>query len=112
MKLYEGMFILRANLSADKLAEDLQRVKGIFEKHGGSIESENRWGNRAFSYPIRNKREGFYIIWNIKLDPLKLSTVDRELRLLQEEIMRFIVIIAPPKIEKKEKVVKKTEVAV
>ena len=50
---YEGMFLLPGSAEVDA---SLTRVRGIIEKHGGSILTIKKWDERRLTYEIKKQK--------------------------------------------------------
>ena len=61
---------------------------GEFSK---SIETFEEWGRQKFSYLIDNHKEGQYFLFNLKLEPSAVATLEHNFS-LQESILRFLII--------------------
>jgi len=62
LRLYEGMFIVDpAGLGKEEgTPEDL--VKGLLDRRQAEILHSERWAERKFSYDIRGKKKGVYVL--------------------------------------------------
>ncbi|MCD4753107.1 MAG: 30S ribosomal protein S6, partial [Anaerolineaceae bacterium] len=66
-------------------------IKGWINDLGGTVVSEDKWGKRRMAYPIRKQREGQYMLYNIQLDPEKITELEHNMQLV-ESIMRYLTI--------------------
>ena len=48
-------------------------------------------GRRRMAYDINRFSEGYYVMYNAKLDPLEVNEIERNLRLV-EDILRYLVV--------------------
>ena len=60
MTEYEVLLLLDPELSDEKQAEIVERVKTLVEKDGGSFERHDPWGRRKLAYPVAKKDDGIY----------------------------------------------------
>lgn len=90
MRAYELVIIISPELEEAGTAELVDKIKSWITDTGGSIESSEDWGRKRFSYLIRNHKEGQYFLFNLKLDPSAVVTLERNFR-LQETILRFLI---------------------
>ena len=60
------------------------------ERAGGEILEVDEWGNKRLAYEIRKGREGYYIIYNLRLPLEAPKVVENNLR-LRDNVMRVLV---------------------
>lgn len=92
MNFYEAVIVLQPQLSAEKMQEAVQKVKDIVSKHGGTVQAENKWGKRGLAYSIKKKREGYVVLLSFQADPSKINLIHQAYRLLEEEVLRALII--------------------
>ena len=91
MRDYELVIIITPEFDEAATADLVEKVKSWITDTGGSIESFEEWGRQKLAYLIRNHKEGQYFLFNLKLDPSAVATLERNFR-LQESILRFLII--------------------
>ena len=91
MRDYELVIIITPEFEEAATAELVDKVKSWITDIGGSIESFEEWGRQKFAYMIGNHKEGQYFLFNLKLEPTAVATLERNFR-LQESILRFLII--------------------
>ncbi len=91
MRDYELVIIVTPEFDETATADIVDKVKSWITDTGGSIESFEEWGKQKFAYLIRKQKEGQYFLFNIKLEPSAVATLESNFR-LQESIMRFLII--------------------
>ncbi|RLD08888.1 MAG: 30S ribosomal protein S6 [Chloroflexota bacterium] len=91
MRDYELVFIVTPEFDEAATADIVDKVKSWISESGGTIESEEVWGRQKLAYLIRNHKEGQYYLFNIKLEPTAVASLERNFR-LQESILRFLII--------------------
>lgn len=92
-RLYEMMFVIDNNAVRAGWSEAKASVASLIEKHGGSVKSARRWGERRLAYPIRRRRRGTYLLTYGELEPLEVAGLRRELD-LSETVLRYLVLQA------------------
>jgi len=88
---YELGIILRADLEEDVFRADMDRVKGLIERFGGTIEKIDDWGRRKLAYPINKLTEGVYHFITFSSEGGTPREVESRLRIM-ENVLRFMVI--------------------
>jgi small subunit ribosomal protein S6 len=91
MRDYELVIIVTPEFEEEATADIVDKVKSWITDTGGSIESFEEWGRQKFSYLIRKHNEGQYFLFNLKMEPSAVATLERNFR-LQESILRFLII--------------------
>ncbi len=93
MRAYELMIIFSAELDESTVQTSLNKITGLAEAAGASVEKIDKWGLRRFAYEIKHKWEGFYVVLEIS-SPNALDEVDRTLR-LADDVVRHKFIRLP-----------------
>ena len=91
MRDYELVFIITPDFDETAIAELAEKVKSWITESGGSIESIEEWGRQKLAYLVNNHKEGHYFLFNIKIEPTVVATLERNFR-LQEAVLRFLII--------------------
>ena len=79
MKKYELMTIFP--LEDDKSTKGAEDVKGTLTKFGAEIEEEKPFGDRDLTYEIKKQKRGRFILFTMKLNPSKITEIDKELKI-------------------------------
>jgi len=90
MRPYEIVFIAHPDLDEAALQNTIESVKGWITASGGEIVKVDPWGKRQLAYPIRKRREGYYVLIQANMPPNAVATLERNMR-LHEPIMRYLV---------------------
>ena len=91
MRDYELAFIIRPNVDEEGITGVVDKVSQFVNTSNGQITSVDVWGRRTLAYPIKNYREGTYVLFHAKLSPSTLTELERNLK-LSEEIIRYMLI--------------------
>ena len=91
MRDYELVIIITPEFEEAATADIVDKVKSWITENGGSIESFEEWGRQKFAYLIRKQKEGQYFLFNFKMEPSAVSSLERNFQ-LQESILRFLII--------------------
>ena len=90
---YEMMYILRPELDEAAVAAAIAKVSALVTGNGGEVTKAEPWGRRRLAYPIKQCREGQYVLMQYKVDPKAVTEIERTLR-ISEEVIRYLVIRA------------------
>ncbi len=88
---YELVFIAHPDLDEAAFQAVVERVKEAITKAEGTVTKTEIWGKRTLAYPIRKRREGYYVLMHMDMPAAALPQLERFLR-LQEPIMRFLFV--------------------
>lgn len=88
---YEMMYILRPDLSEEKVREAVDKHQSFIAERGAeNIEIQNR-GKRRLAYPIKKFLDGIYIQMNYQADGTQIAPLERAMR-LGEEVIRYMTL--------------------
>ncbi|MCP3919319.1 MAG: 30S ribosomal protein S6 [bacterium] len=88
-QIYEGMFLLENQVVREGWKEAKSYVTGMLEKHGGSVKTARRWGERRLAYPIGSNRRATFLLTYYELPPEAITAMRRDFD-LSENVMRYI----------------------
>ena len=104
MSTYECVFILNPQLTDEQTTETIEQIKSLIGQHQGEVMNVDIWGKKHLAYQIQKMREGFFVLFTIKLEtqtPL-LAEIERLVK-LSEAMIRHMVVKVPaikPAVEK------------
>lgn len=91
MALYEHVFIVRQDVSAQQIDDLTEHFKSFIEAGSGSITKVEHWGLRTLAYRIKKNRKGHYVLMNIDAPHEAVAEMERNQR-LSEDIIRTLTI--------------------
>lgn len=77
MNKYELMFIVASDVTEEKREALIEKFKKYVESHKGNVEGIEKVGMKKFAYPINFKNEGFYVIFNMNMDPVEVDAMNK-----------------------------------
>jgi small subunit ribosomal protein S6 len=86
---YEILLMLDPDLTEERQAEIVQRMRESIEKAGGTWVGHDPWGQRRLTYEIDKKHDGTYHLVNFDSDPATLDELSRVLR-ITDGVMRHL----------------------
>ncbi|MEM7334295.1 MAG: 30S ribosomal protein S6 [Chloroflexota bacterium] len=94
MREYEVTIIIQPKLEEEPRNEIIERVTGWLV--GGEVTDDNRptthhWGSRKMAYAIRNHKDGYYIHFEVNLDPQRIPDIERNMQ-YTEDLLRYLVV--------------------
>lgn len=93
MRDYEVTVILQPQLEEAERNQVIERLNDLLvpgPKEEGALIA-NHWGLRQLAYPIRKFTEGYYILYEAKLDPSRIREIERTME-FNEDILRYLVV--------------------
>lgn len=91
MRAYELMLIVRGDWDEEKAAGVVEKVTGLINSQGGTIDNIDKWGKRRLAYEIQDQLDGYYTVVNFKGEPAVEQELDRVLR-ITDGVIRFLIV--------------------
>ena len=93
MREYEVTIIIRPTIEESAQNELFELVEGWLTN--GEDEAEkpvaHHWKTRRLAYPIQGHNEGYYVLYEAKLEPTGISELERRFQ-YNEDIIRYLVV--------------------
>ena len=89
MTEYEILLLLDPELSEEKQAEIVERVKTLVEQGGGAFERHDPWGRRKLAYQIEKKDDGIYHLLTFSAPAETLDELNRVLK-IDDAVLRHM----------------------
>ena len=90
MRTYEVLFILSPQLAEEDSKNLITEFRGVIEKEGATVASEDAWGRRRLAYPIGKVNEGIYHLFVVNSE-VDLHELDRRMKNSDQVIRHMIV---------------------
>lgn len=90
MRNYELMYVVSPEVEEEGIAGTLERVKRFVDQNGGSMTHEEHWGRRKLAYPVREFKEGNYILMRFQMEPAHTVELERTLK-VTEGVLRHLL---------------------
>jgi len=91
LSLYEGMFVMDNRQANRDWDGSLEKLKGIFTKHGAQIRRCDKWGERKLAYEMQGRRRGTYVLTYFDATGTAANEIYRECE-LSELMMRALIL--------------------
>jgi small subunit ribosomal protein S6 len=85
------MVILKPLLPEDIRSGIQKRIEKYIKEAKGEVISTDVWGKRHLAYAIKKHDEGYYLVYQIKLEADFSEKFQRELKLMSD-LLRFILV--------------------
>jgi small subunit ribosomal protein S6 len=109
MRIYEELFIVRADAAEEEIDAYIEQVKGIITAHQGTVDVVDKWGVRKLAYRLQKKSEGFYVL--VKFSTAAndcVAEIERRMR-VTDLVLKWITVRIDEKLKKMEKRAQKRE---
>lgn len=90
-RTYEVMYIIDPAADADTITSLNETISQLIEKEGGTIVRMDDIGRRNLAYPIKKKKEGYYMLFEIDGTGQEILELERRMR-VNDLIMRYITV--------------------
>ena len=90
MKKYQLLYIIDIDATPEVKEETIAKFNALIETLGGTILEVDKWGAKAYAFPINRKKEGYYVLVNFESNPNALEEVERQMR-INEVIVRQMI---------------------
>ncbi len=95
--VYEGMFILDSNQYGRDPGGVSGQMAKMLESAGGTVMVSRLWEERRLAFPIKGHRKGTYWLTYFRLDPARLTEIQRQCE-LNDVILRSLFLKVDPRI--------------
>ena len=91
MALYEHVFLVRQDVSAQQVEAIADQYKAVIESNGGAVKKVENWGLRALAYRVKKNRKAHYVLFNLDAPHAAVAEMERQ-ESLSEDILRTMTI--------------------
>ena len=91
LSVYETTFIVNASLDDPQIDAAIEKVRDLIVKAGGEIIEIVKWGRKRFTYTIKKRNNGFYVVIAFKALGDTIARLERHYQ-LDESVLRFLVV--------------------
>lgn len=108
---YEVVLILDSSLDEDTTKATIDKATDLVKNQGGLVGRVDKWGRKRFSYELKNKWEGFYVVIEVVAEPQVVAELHRILS-ITDEVLRHKIIRTPEHTSKQKPAAKSTSESV
>lgn len=95
--VYEAMFIFDSTRYSRDPDGATGELAELIKKAGGEILVSRLWEERRLAFTIKGQRKGIYWLMYVRMDPLQVAALRRQLE-ITESILRFLLLKIDPRI--------------
>ena len=90
-RLYEGLFLVDTGQAASDWDGTVTVIEKMLSRADAKVVSMRKWDERPLAYEINKKGRGTYILIYFNGDPLKITTIERDVQ-LSEKVVRVMIL--------------------
>ena len=91
MKGYETICILHPDLTEEEVQGTIERYSALIGENGGEVTKSDHWGQRKLAYAVQGHSRGHYIYILYSGGAETISELERNLRILDQNIRYMTV---------------------
>ena len=91
MNKYELLYIISSDVAEDKREELISKFSSYVEAKGGKVEGIEKWGVKKLAYEINFKKEGFYVLMNIEINPAEVDAMAKLMNITEGIVRQMFV---------------------
>lgn len=91
MNKYEIMFIVKADIAEEEVANVVKSFESIITDMGGKILNSKDLGQKKLAYEIEKQVRGYYHLLNVECESKAVKEFDRK-ALIDERFLRHLII--------------------
>ena len=91
MRTYELVMIFRPEMVETEVRSEISQVEKALVERGAEIKQVDFWGKRRLAYEIKGKRDGIYILAELRANPAAIAELDNQLK-VSEAVLRHLVV--------------------
>lgn len=88
---YELTYIINGVLSDDQTKNLVGRINRFIDENGGEILDIDEWGSRRLAYPIRKRRNGYYVNIHFRAPGNIIARLERALE-IEDDLLRYLTL--------------------
>jgi len=90
MTKYQLLFIIDNEASDEAKEATVSKFTALIESLNGTILDVDKWGTKAYAFPINHKKEGYYVLVNFMSNADAPLEIERQMR-INENVVRQMI---------------------
>ncbi len=91
MALYEHVYLVRQDLTAQQVEAMTEGFKTLLAQHGGKVARVEYWGVKSLAYRINKNRKAHFSLLHIDAPPAAVKEMERQMG-ISEDVLRLLTI--------------------
>ena len=92
MKKYELLYVISSDANETQRDALIEKFKKFVEDKKGNIIGIDKWGMKRFTYPIKFKNEGFYVLMNFESNPPVIKEMENLMNITETIVRKMFVL--------------------
>lgn len=92
MKKYELLYVISSDTNETQRDALIEKFKKFVEDKKGNILGIDKWGMKKFTYPIKFKNEGFYVLMNFEAQPQVIKEMENLMNITETIVRKMFVL--------------------
>ncbi|HOO22681.1 MAG TPA: 30S ribosomal protein S6 [Clostridia bacterium] len=80
MNNYQLLYIINNDIGEEEKAALVDKFSALVESLGGTVNSIEKWGAKKLAYPIKYKKEGYYVLMKFSAQSEVPAEIDRQMK--------------------------------
>lgn len=94
-RAYEAVLVLDPAIEdGEPLEQVLEKLAGVVQEQGGTVDHLDRWGKRRLAYEIKGRTEGHYILLQFHGEREAARELERACR-ITDGVLRHLIVRQP-----------------
>ncbi len=98
MRRYETIFISDPDLSETERGQVFEKTKNLISDYNGILVVFDEWGIKKFTYDIKKKSRGYYVLINYGGDGNLVAEMERSFR-IDDRVLKFMTIVLDKEVD-------------
>jgi small subunit ribosomal protein S6 len=91
LREYELVVVFNPDMEEEALSSSLEKLSGWIDAKGGTVTTQEQWGRKKLSYPIKRFREGIFVLTQYQGGPQLNRELEGNLK-FAEEVLRYLLV--------------------
>jgi len=91
LREYEIIYIIDPDLDEEAVTATIDRFSQLATSQGAEVVNIDRWEKRKLAYEIKNKREGIYVVMELRARPAAIAELDRVFK-ITDSVLRHMTV--------------------
>lgn len=80
---YDIVIVIDPKLTENNIKDLITKTKKVISSAGGEILTEDNWGIKKISHPIKRNRDGFYYFIKAKMNGEKIKEIKYNIKVIE-----------------------------
>lgn len=91
METYELVVIINPTYDEERREGALKIIADLIKNKGGEVISQDMWGRKELSYPIKKHKEGVYVLFTFNVGKTEINDLDYKVK-INDDVIRHLLV--------------------